>query len=401
MNFKIFATLILVSIDINAAFFFGLNDSRSAIETYFLNTDDNKYTSKLYSSNYDCNFMKKRGGNCIIIDGEIENTTDPNMKYDSMSSESEKMFKRMTSDYFKFEEKLDETLKRFLQFYIKEKLFKSHFLVDDEQSFVIEPIKIFLNSEGGNVDESILIGKLIRKYNLITSIPQDSQCLSSCFLIFMSGINRVVSEEIFQDLERNRNRITREWTPIGIHSPYFDRKKFADLPAQTASKIYRDKISEVENYLNEMGSPELLIRVLKNTPSDKMYYLTYEEFITSNVENDISINGFYWDPVYYDRYLGSDMDMISYILKEQVDAIIEDYLDKIDPYYKTLHNHLITIYGLEYWKIPLKSIQQNDDLSKETCKEIIIHSGVNPKTCVKHIDIYEYSKIRKDYDVEL
>ncbi len=49
---------------------------------------------------------------------------------------------------------------------------------------------ITLNSNGGLVEEAMLIGKHVRRNRLITWVDYKKRCYSSCALIFLSGLNR-------------------------------------------------------------------------------------------------------------------------------------------------------------------------------------------------------------------
>ena len=64
---------------------------------------------------------------------------------------------------------------------------------------------IMFNSEGGNMMESLVIGRLIRDYKLNTIVPINAYCYSACSYAFMGGAVR----KIAQDAE------------YGMHRPYF------------------------------------------------------------------------------------------------------------------------------------------------------------------------------------
>src|SRR5262249_55433041 len=53
---------------------------------------------------------------------------------------------------------------------------------------------VTLGLTGGYLDESIEIGRLIRRYNLDTTVP--SSCMSACVLIWASGRMRTVDGEL-------------------------------------------------------------------------------------------------------------------------------------------------------------------------------------------------------------
>jgi hypothetical protein len=53
---------------------------------------------------------------------------------------------------------------------------------------------VWLDSKGGYVSAAIKIGKLIRKYDGITIVAENRKCYSSCALMFIAGVRRVISE---------------------------------------------------------------------------------------------------------------------------------------------------------------------------------------------------------------
>jgi hypothetical protein len=119
---------------------------------------------------------------------------------------------------------------------------------------------LHLRSGGGNVQEAMRIGRLVRQLliwtyapapqNLQKIMPQmagtctyDSRvlgkpvpciCGSACVLIFLGGVFRVGWE-------------------LYVHSVAFDRENFASLPPGQAAKKYQDAMSVVQSYLTEMG----------------------------------------------------------------------------------------------------------------------------------------------------
>src|SRR5260370_15248268 len=52
--------------------------------------------------------------------------------------------------------------------------------------------KFDLNSRGGDVDAAIQRGRIIRRSDVFTFVEHDAKCFSSCALIFIAGVNRIV-----------------------------------------------------------------------------------------------------------------------------------------------------------------------------------------------------------------
>jgi hypothetical protein len=125
---------------------------------------------------------------------------------------------------------------------------------------------VLQKSPGGDVDESIKIGRLIRRLKLQTKIavsvpPVDpflegstitddnATCASACVLVWMAGIMR-----------------QGNWRLV-VHRPYFDPTYFAGLSADEADQRYRELEQQAYDYLREMDAPESLIRAMREVPS--------------------------------------------------------------------------------------------------------------------------------------
>lgn len=143
---------------------------------------------------------------------------------------------------------------------------------------------VFLASPGGNVREALKIGYLIRALQLSTEAPsipprekraigssafspgdltnpQNFQCSSACFLIYVAGV------------ERKLNWIGR----LGIHQPRLQAKplgasesdtKIASIEMHGAIKIYLDK----------MDVPNKYLELIYSVPSNDVRWITQQEF---------------------------------------------------------------------------------------------------------------------------
>lgn len=333
---------------------------------------------RLRTINFDCGEIGLYFKNCIVLTGEIA----PNPYGDDPLFES-------FTEYGRFKEKLEELFLEFLPFYLQRKLMYSTGLNSNKPS--IEPISIFLNSSGGDVDEAMKIGRLIRKYNINTKIAAGDFCLSSCFLVYMSGVRRDLGFEVYIDTTLKQPYSTSyELSPLGIHRPYFDREKFADLPSNVASKMYKAKQDDVESFLSEMGAENFFIQKMKNTPSDEMFTLTLDIYDKAVANNQISSRFFEWDPVHYDRYIGSNLEMDEFQIIEQIDSIFPDFVDRLPPFVLKIRDLLIKLYGEEFWKKDWDDFSDGTELSKDECLEIVRLYEVLPKPCGEFISRDEY-----------
>jgi hypothetical protein len=106
------------------------------------------------------------------------------------------------------------------------------FFSSHSKEFEFEPLKVFLNSSGGDVDAAMKVGRIIRSADGETRIRLKGRCYSGCALIFIAGVKR----ENFGEL--------------GLHRPYFAS---APLSRQQIEKQLPVMRSAVKGYVEEMG----------------------------------------------------------------------------------------------------------------------------------------------------
>ena len=119
-------------------------------------------------------------------------------------------------------------------------------------------LAIQLDSNGGDIIESLSIGKIIREYNLRTIVPFNSVCHSSCVFLLAAGVNR--------------NPIGK----VGIHRPYFAEIK----PGVTASEIQsqrNDLNKKIRSFLDEVDVSQSLLDKMLSIPPEKIKILTKTE----------------------------------------------------------------------------------------------------------------------------
>jgi hypothetical protein len=138
-----------------------------------------------------------------------------------------------------------------------EQLFQMNFNKCEQMSSTYLSIQIHLNSNGGDVDAAMTIGRLLRKYGVRTVVTPMAKCLSSCVFILMAGLERVAKEKT-----------------IGIHRPYF-----ADLNSQAkineVQHLRFKKIDAIKNYLTEMDIPNSILDLMISIPPDDIKVLLF------------------------------------------------------------------------------------------------------------------------------
>jgi len=131
---------------------------------------------------------------------------------------------------------------------------------------------VALVSYGGNLEEGLRIGRLIRQALLATTAPgkfsvtgnafmpglgdmkqdpcdkHECVCASTCFVIWVAGI-------------------PRGGNVLGIHRPSFDAQYFGSMNPSTAEKAYERAIQELRRYLQDMAVPQTYYDLLMKTPS--------------------------------------------------------------------------------------------------------------------------------------
>jgi hypothetical protein len=119
------------------------------------------------------------------------------------------------------------------------------------------PIRVILDSPGGDVIEAMKIGETIRQHKLITDFPMSStRCDSACFFIWAAGVQRVMG------LDSKK--------AFGVQSPHFDPKYFSALNVDDAKRRYETMSAEAQTYLVRMDVPQGLIDRAWATPSEKV-----------------------------------------------------------------------------------------------------------------------------------
>jgi hypothetical protein len=140
---------------------------------------------------------------------------------------------------------------------------------------------VTIASPGGSVEDALKMGRLIRRHLLSTRVPFYSLdasngtggtipegervcegprciCASACFLVWAGGYSR-------------------DGEVLGIHSPSIKSTSFSELPADRASKLYRELISDIGRYLEDVDIPRKFRDLMSDTSSNDMRWLTSKE----------------------------------------------------------------------------------------------------------------------------
>lgn len=138
---------------------------------------------------------------------------------------------------------------------------------------------VAFNSGGGDVDEAILIGRIIREAGLTTAIHRDDNCLSACGLAFVGGVYRFSSGR------------------FGVHRPFALEMSRNSQQAESRWRLISTKIS---SYLREMRISESYFDLMIRVSPQNVVYLDAERLASLGIIGA--------DPVYEDIALSREAE---------------------------------------------------------------------------------------------
>jgi hypothetical protein len=181
-------------------------------------------------------------------------------------------------------------------------------------------LRFYLNSVGGDIEEAIRIGYLVRELlvhvyalgntitnpeseearwieNYLKKNPDDAykfdsyryvvsgapikeeylnRCYTACILIFYGGARRDASD----NLDDTHPTIRKYIPTIGIHRPYYESEYFGQLSPSDAHKEYKKLEAKVRAYLDEMDAPQSLADRMFKVASNEIELIEHDEFKT-------------------------------------------------------------------------------------------------------------------------
>ena len=160
-----------------------------------------------------------------------------------------------------------------------------------------ESFDLYLNSQGGSVEEAMKIGYFVRKELVKTHIGFNKRCYSACVLVMVAGVDR------------------SSYGEVGIHRPYFSDlvpdQSLVDIRKQT------DILNEnIKNYFKDMDIPVSLLDKMKSIPSNDIKILSEED------NKLFGINGI--DQAYEEKYTNEFAfiyDLSSSIYRQRKESI--------------------------------------------------------------------------------
>jgi len=130
---------------------------------------------------------------------------------------------------------------------------------------------LFLDSPGGNIEESLNIASTVKAFHLNTLVKGSGICASSCFYIFLAGDSHVAIGT------ENGNMPPAKMGYIGLHRPYLklDSSKLHDSIGAEAHQ--HDLMQIIGAYLRYQDIPQRLIDLMMSRPSNDLYWMTMED----------------------------------------------------------------------------------------------------------------------------
>jgi hypothetical protein len=126
-------------------------------------------------------------------------------------------------------------------------------------------VLLLVDSEGGDVEAAMALGRAIRAAAPVSVIVSQSDCLSSCVLAIAGATNR--------QLKAGR---------VGIHRPYSNGPPAASFLANATR--FKELEGRIRLYLNEMNLPPALLDEMLRYEPQTMHILTQEELSRFRLE---------------------------------------------------------------------------------------------------------------------
>lgn len=128
--------------------------------------------------------------------------------------------------------------------------------------------QLLLNSDGGDVETAMTIGRMVRKEQIITGVHEGNTCASACTLILAGGVRRYA----------------RDFSRIGLHRPYFTDPKQATAQGYKAfQNAYDAVINAHARYFSEMKIGVGLLDKMVQIPSNHIHWISVDEATRLNL----------------------------------------------------------------------------------------------------------------------
>lgn len=120
-----------------------------------------------------------------------------------------------------------------------------------------------LNSNGGDVDESLKLASLVEQLRLRTKVKPQGICASACFFIWVVGEPHVAVS----------NPSSQYLGVVGLHRPYLKNPQNESKSFETQARLQKN----ISDFLSAKFVPNRLIDLMMSKPSNDIYWLTRQD----------------------------------------------------------------------------------------------------------------------------
>ena len=118
---------------------------------------------------------------------------------------------------------------------------------------------LLLDSEGGDVAAAMLIGRMVRRSQIVTAVHDGNVCASACIAILAGGTWRYA----------------RDGARLGLHRPYFSDPRGATAKGYaTFQQAYDSVINAHRTYFSEMKIGTGLLERMLQIPSNQVQWIS-------------------------------------------------------------------------------------------------------------------------------
>lgn len=160
-----------------------------------------------------------------------------------------------------------------------------------------ENVVVELDSDGGDIDAALAMGRLLRRASAAARISRDSRCASACVLVLAGAVGRSVEG------------------PVQIHRPY--RIEPRALGYAAAQSVFRERNRRIGEYLDEMNVPRRLLDAMIAVPPESARQLSAAELADFGLDRN--------DPVYEEEHDAAragalGLPMTQYLARKRIEA---------------------------------------------------------------------------------
>ncbi|MFO1430621.1 MAG: hypothetical protein U1F76_10860 [Candidatus Competibacteraceae bacterium] len=135
--------------------------------------------------------------------------------------------------------------------------------------------ELWLYSPGGNIPESLSLGRIVREKGIVTRIANGTFCLSACVHMFIGGVIRYV--------DPSGNVCVHMFTRFSPEKQY--KGRISGLQLQNLEQISAYVTNESILYIQEMGVSQKLMGKMARTPNSAPVCLSRQELVDYNIVN--------------------------------------------------------------------------------------------------------------------